>query len=518
MLRGALLAASFLTTTVAQAGYYFPAQDISWQNQFAGAVHWSALPTPVKDDSGATDNTAALNALPTNTPIIADCPHGGFVQFTGTWNWPSGLTVWQQPGCVLDSTITTPGVWPIQSTGGATNLTPISNVQYYGMQFSFVTPTSGVRVLLAYINHFKFKYFDINGSGGFTFLRGSDQEVAYGTMENTITLAGNPGIRHIANLPKVPSSPGMKANVWFHNLNFQTGDAAFQACQPISNNPSVWYDGLGTGTDDLLYENNYGNSGSSFLILANLDQNYGGSWHYNCDNVTFRNINGNGTYYALLLAGGPDGGTHNLTVDTGTFNKTTAVNTGNATFGIGDIFAGGITYTGSDMANVTVKNVTSNGTTVALAITGAFPSVSVSNSAFNGPTSSVFSPLIQLSGTSGVVFKNVSARAYLGDTLEMMGSSNVGFAWNGGTISGVRNATNGVNLGTSSGASITGLTITPYAGATTATGVYLATDPNGTNSATVTGNDVSAMPVPIVCAPGQGNNVTNNTGAADCAP
>ena len=43
---------------------------------------------------------------------------------------------------------------------------------------------------------------------------------------------------------------------------------------------------------------------------------------------------------------------------------------------------------------------------------------------------------------------------------------------------------------------------------------------HGTHNTIVTGNNVSAMPAGygIICASGQGNNVTNNTGAANCAP
>ena len=165
----------------------------------AGAVHWSTL--GVNDDSGVTDNTVALNALPAGAPIIADCPHGGYVGFTGTWNWPSGLIVWQQPGCWLKSTIVTPGVYPIEGTGGLSATSPTQNVQYYGMNFSFITPTNQVRVMNIWVDHLKFKYFDFDGTGGGFFIRGSDQEIAFGIMTNTNTSAGSPGIRQIGTTP-----------------------------------------------------------------------------------------------------------------------------------------------------------------------------------------------------------------------------------------------------------------------------------------------------------------------------
>jgi hypothetical protein len=155
--------------------------DARRERQFVGAVKGSSL--GVVDDSGATDNTAALNALPVDRPIIGDCPHGGVVQFNGTWVWRSGLTVWQQSDCHLKSTITTLNEYPITIPGGAGAPSPISNVQYYGMNFGFITPTSEVRVMLVWINHFEFKHFTIDGSGGFAYIRGSDQEIAYGLLK-----------------------------------------------------------------------------------------------------------------------------------------------------------------------------------------------------------------------------------------------------------------------------------------------------------------------------------------------
>ena len=92
--------------------------DARWKRQFQGAIKWSSL--GVADYSGATDNTAALNALPVDRPIIGDCPHSGFVQFDGTWVWRSDLTVWQQTNCYLKSTITTINNYPITIPGGNT--------------------------------------------------------------------------------------------------------------------------------------------------------------------------------------------------------------------------------------------------------------------------------------------------------------------------------------------------------------------------------------------------------------
>lgn len=121
------LTAADVSATCAQEQETDAVADAHWKRQFQGAVKWSSL--GVVDDSGATDNTAALNALPADRPIIGDCPHGGVVQFDGTWVWRSRLTVSQQSDCVIQSTITTLNDYPITIPGGNTAPSPIANVQ-----------------------------------------------------------------------------------------------------------------------------------------------------------------------------------------------------------------------------------------------------------------------------------------------------------------------------------------------------------------------------------------------------
>ncbi|PWT79424.1 MAG: hypothetical protein C5B44_06880 [Acidobacteria bacterium] len=354
--------------------------DPSWQSQFANAVSWSTY--GVRDDNGTTDNTTSLNAIPGNVPIIADCPHGGYVQFSGTWNWPTGLTVWQKPGCFLKSTITAPGYYPISIPGGNAARAPIKNVHYYGMNFSFIRPTNAVRMMLAWIDHFKFKNFIIDGSGGFAFLRGSDQEIAYGVMKNTITAPGNPGIRHIGNVPRVPTSPGMPANVWIHHNKFQTGDSPFQACQPVTN-PLTWM--YNVSSDNILFEDNYGESSSSTIILASEPLTPATATQFICNDITFRRVSGKGVWYALVLAGNDNTVTSNITVDGGSFDGS-ASNNRLPAIGVGDVTYGGMTNNSVHTFNVTVKNTTmtklSHGP---LIISGSIPGLFIKENNFPSP-------------------------------------------------------------------------------------------------------------------------------------
>jgi len=326
------------------------ASDTAWQAQFAGAPSWSTY--GVTDDSGVTDNTSALNSIPGNTPIIADCPHGGYVQFTGTWNWPNGLTIWQKPGCILQSTITTPGTYPTQSPALTTTLTPITNVQYYGAQWKMATPTSTVRFVQSYINHFKFKYFTLDGAC-FGYLRGSDQEIAFGQCKNVPSAFGNPGIRHFGNVPKVQTSAGMHANVWIHNNNFDVGDGAFQSCQPGSGS-TTW--GYNVSSDDILYENNYGVSHGSAVILANEPVTPIGATAYTCTNITYRNITGSGLWAALVWDN-DNSTTQNILFDGFTFDGSLS-SSNFGMIGAGQVTYGGSTANGTHVGPVTFKNLT----------------------------------------------------------------------------------------------------------------------------------------------------------------
>lgn len=491
-------------------------QSIAWQAQFAGAVSWTTY--GVVADSGTTDNTAALNSLPANTPIIADCPGGGYVSYSGSWSWPSGLTVWQQPGCLLESTDTTVGIYPIQNAGGTAVGSCVSNVQYYGMQFSFVVPTDTVRMMLACINHFKFLNFDVNGSGGFALLAGSDQEIGYGTVRNTLTGVGDTGLRLYGNIPKVATSRGMHANVWVHNVNIQSGDGSLQSCQPNGNNPAFW--GYDLSTDDVLYEDVAGNSASSGAILVNEAVTFPPGVTYSCSNIVYRNVYAGGLWFASIFAGGAAGSTHNVTIDTAAYDGTGSVEN-LAAIGIGNINYGGENDTGTNISDVTLNKVTvKNAYKQSLNIVGHnMLGMVVTNSSFGAPQLTN-PPNVTETGTKGLVFSynNITSFARTGAEFGAGAIQTVNPNILNNTVTNVYNGYDGFLLSNVSGGSLKGAVVTPHAGQTTSQGIALTPNPNGTNNMVVTGNDVSAMPTGVVCASGQGNVVTGNAGASDCPP
>lgn len=352
-------------------------EDVSWQSQFAGAVKWSTLGV-VAD--GVTDNTAALNALPADTPIIGDAPAGSFIYAADAWKWKSGLTIWQQPGVLIKSGVAGFGLYAITGPVFISN-TPITNVQYYGLNISMATPTDSCRIMLLYIDHFKLKHFSVDGCGGFAIIRGSDQEIAYGTVKNCLLNPGNPGIRHVGNTPLVPTSVGMRANVWLHHLNIQCGDGVFQSGQPLGT--SAW---TNVSTDGFLCENCWGSSYSSGVMLINepnpsTTPNSPDQFsNYYVRNVTYRNINGTGHWGALIFSGGDLGETSNILVDGGVIESTVGVL---PAFMVGDITAGGHTSTSGKTKDITLKNLTVTGPNVAYSVVNA-SNFSHSNNTFNG--------------------------------------------------------------------------------------------------------------------------------------
>jgi hypothetical protein len=487
-------------------------QDIAWQAQFAGAVNWSTLGV-VAD--GTTDNTAALNALPLNTPIIGDCPAGSTIQVAGVWYWQAGLTVWQQPGCQIVSQVTTVGDYAIDDPNFSNSI-PNDNIQYYGLNFTMATPTSTVRVLRLWSDHFKLKYFTIAASGGLFFLRGSDQEVGFGTGF-ALSSTGNPGIRHIGNIPKVATSPGMHANVWFHNLYLSVGDAAFQACQPLGT--SLW---TNVSSDDVLYENTYGISASSSVMLIN-EPNATAFSNYSCNNIRFSNVSGIGIWTALVSGGGDNSSTSNVSITGGATDNSASTSTG-ASVLVGDYTIGGGTSTGI------TNSVTLNGVSVANAykqdavVSGNVTGFQLLNSNMGVPRT-LTAPVVEVQGTTSSTLSGNTIATDTGADAVALGSTSlqtISPIVSSNTITGVGNNRAGIRLLFVNQANVSANTTSPRASTTTAVGIALtaAGSNAGTTNAVVKANNVSAMTnnPRIICASGQGNSVTGNTGASDCSP
>jgi len=264
---------------------------------------WGATGTPwstlgvVAD--GQTDNTQALNNLPTDKPIIADCPAGSFVRFNGVWQLKSNLNIRWLPGCEMVSYGAVPFALEQRDLK-----TPISNVTLDGITIRKDQWRDTERFLRAWIDHFKLLNWSfLTPNDGGMFLRGSCQEIAHGRYFSTQFESGSPGIRHIGNMPKVTDKCEQIADVWVHSNHVISGDSAYQSCQPLQT--SLW---INVSSDDLLWEKNTGSGGTFLLVGA------GGNYvDYSCTNITYRNIVGEGNHRGVLVSSaGPNNHIKNI--------------------------------------------------------------------------------------------------------------------------------------------------------------------------------------------------------------
>ena len=374
--------------------------------------------------------------------------------------------------------------------------------------------------MLVWIDHFKFKHFIIDGSGGFAYIRGSDQEIAHGLVKNTLSPPGNPGIRHFGNVPLVPTSPGMRANVWIHHNNFETGDGTFQACQP-GTNPRTWT--YSTSTDGLLYEDDVGSSASSALIMVNEPLAPLAATNYRCRNVTIRNVSGSALWYALISSGNDNSVTENIVIEGGACDGAQSANH-LASIGVGNVTYGGVTSTSLNTTNVILRDLKmTNVYNQAVRTMGAVRGFVLEHSRIEMPRSSAL-PLVELQGTTGTAIFDNSLITLGNDALAVgttAGPSNVTAQLRiiDNTIGGVRDMRAGIRLKNVNSAVVRRNVIAPAMSTTKAVGISLAVNPNGTTNSTVTNNDVTAMTntPPIICAKGQGNVVSLNADASDCA-
>lgn len=257
----------------------------------AAGVLWSTL--GVVDD-GRTDNTAALNALPTATFIIGDCPHGGVVLVQSTWNLQSNLFVQLDAGCEVLSNATGTGSYAVSQLNPHN---PLTNVTLIGLTVSKTSKIAGDRILLAYIDNFQLLNWTFYHHGGAMFIRGSCQEISGGNSYDAALAVGSPGVRHVGNLPKAECLRPQPANVWVHDNNIISGDGAYQACQPLDT--SLW---VNVGSDDMVFEDNVGSSIASAFILVGLSHASNQNSNFTCSNITFQRMQGSGIRMIFVQA------------------------------------------------------------------------------------------------------------------------------------------------------------------------------------------------------------------------
>lgn len=495
-------------------------ENVDWQLPFANAVRWSTL--GVHDDSGATDNLAALNALPGGVPIIGDCPHGGYIQMSANWVWPSNLLVWQQPGCVIESTNTDINLQVVAAPLTTAATAPVTGVKYYGLQIDCLTPTRFARAVRWWLNHSDIRHSTITRCGGQAG-RFGDSYFAFNHWDTyPNNQAGNPGIRELGT-DNVPLSPGMPKQLWFRYSYVRSGDIGLQACQPATI-PGAWTSNV--STDGVLFQNTFVHA--STMLIANLQDDTNQIGPYSCHDMMWDNIVGESTYLGFVVPG-----IAGLSSNDGVYIYGVAQNKikgGNhASFGIGSVGIGGHKqYKGKVLSNVVVNRaiitsgVNKSSDTSGLDVEGCMTgSILVQNSSFDAvSTSTTPDPAIDVTGCSVTLLNNIAKASPLADAIRIGAAEQAsGIVLSGNVVTGVADGFIGYNLLNTNGVTVSGGSVTPAAQSIYSTGIALASEPQGTHGANIHGVNLSAMTIYLRCAPGQGNVVTGNTPSnATCPP
>lgn len=481
--------------------------DVDWQAQFASAPSWTTFGI---SDLPGVDNTAALNALPGNTPMIGDCPHSGTVNSTGVWTPPNNLILWQRTGCFLTSDITTPGTYPVTAPASLSNLTPVTGWQWYNVQVRFNTRTSAVRYFIVNCRHCILRYGNVDNNGGFGFFAGCDFEISRIYQTNTFQAPGNPGPRWLSNTPGCLPTNGKHSTVWTAYLYSDSGDALGQACQPTKQN-DVWTSAA--NTNGMVFEHLYhtANNTPAFTVV---NEQLTDSPAYFCDHIRFQDINGGGRVFSIIAPGGPHSQTHDVVYDTGSYTGL-GTTSGLYAIGAGLIRRGPFNTSGSELTLIKYYNLSLTQAVLgSLELSGPF--TFILHNVSLGPTQS----------------PRISPNALISGTINLL--------WDGGTIDGpiflgadktqltttptLRNLVDinlpnnaiGLTVGNVSGGTATANTFISAPGAVSAQGIYTVSDPAGAHNFTATGNTLTGVPFPVNCAPNQGNVIRTNTGAPDC--
>lgn len=474
----------------------------------SSTMNWSTLGV-VAD--GVTDNTAALNALPADVNIVGDCPAGKAIVAKSRWLWHSNLNLTIQAGCKIVSYVTGGGTTASYAITQENLEYPLTNVYVTGLQISSYHAANEDIILKLWVNNFTMLHWAVAASGGVMVVRGSNQEIAYGRATGTQPETGNPGIRHVGNEPKVTTSLGRPANVYIHDNYVQSGDAAYQACQPL--HPIVW---TNVGSDDVLFQNNSGLSASASLILVGQrPQDVGSYTNFSCSNIVFDHVSGSGmntsVYITSLGASNPVSG---VTVKDSVIDAAGR----NLNQGVFQIVAepnGTINNLAFD--NDTIRNYTDT----ALTTLGNVTHLTFSNGNIHTPSNGHF-PVIELADSSDATISNSTIASYLGDSVQL-GPNGSNATWHpvsrvtitGNTFTGIGNGYAAVRMYNADLSNVTQNVVQSTAGATSALGIYFAASgaagPGTTNTKAAGNNLIALSGAPkIVFAANQGNSLINN--------
>ncbi len=477
----------------------------------AAGNYWSTMGV-VAD--GATDNTAALNALPANVNIAGDCPAGNAIVVKGQWIWHSNLNISIQSGCRIVTYVTGGGTTTTYAITQADLTTPLTDISVDGLQMSSYYAASEDIIMRLWVNNFSLLHWTVTASGGVMVIRGSNQEIAYGTATGTYPATGNPGIRHVGNEPTVPTTAGQRANVYIHDNNIQSGDGTYQACVPLTSTVTpIWTD---VSSDDILFQNNVGSSAQSALILiGERPQDVGPYITWTCSNIVFDNVSGSGNNKSVYISSvGPSNPLSNITLE----NSVIDASGTNRSFGAVEITAVGGNISTLSFENVVIRNYAE----MALSAVGNVTGLSFDHGEIDPPSTGGY-PTVVLYDTTQASITNSTIGANGGDALQIGPNDSTGAEHlasettvSRNIINGIGNDFAGVRMFNLKMGNIAENTMNSAAGATSSTGIFFSTTrsegPGTTNTAAM-GNNLSGVngATKIVLAPNQGNTVSNNT-------
>ena len=482
--------------------------SVTYSSASPSPKNWSAMGV-VAD--GVTDNTAALNALPASVSIVGDCPAGKAIVVKGRWIWHSNLNISIQAGCTIDSYVTGGGKAPSYAITQADLNYPLTNIYVSGLQISSYHAASEDTILKLWVNNLTLLHWTVTASEGVMVVRGSNQEIAYGKATGTFPATGNPGIRHVGNEPKVATSAGRPANVYIHDNYVQSGDGAYQVCQPLQS--LVWTD---VSSDDILFQNNVGvSSQSSLILIGQRPQDVGRYTNYGCSNIVFDNVNGSGMNKTVYISSiGASNPVSNITLENSVIDAAGSNRNEGAIQIISEVNG---TISKLSFKNYTVRNYAET----ALMTQGNVTQLSFDHGQIYTPSNGHF-PSMVLSDTSQASITNSTIGSHIGDALQIGPNDSAGaqqpvsqVTVTGNVFNGIGNGFAAVRMFNVNLGNVATNTMNSAAGATSATGIFFSSSgpkgPGTTNSA-ATGNNLSGISgtAKIVFAPNQGNSLQNN--------
>ncbi|MGA2190027.1 MAG: hypothetical protein ABSH33_15975 [Steroidobacteraceae bacterium] len=416
-----------------------------------------------------------------------------------------------QSGCRIVSYVTGGGTASYAITQADIN-SPLTDISVDGLEISSYYAANEDIIMRLWVNNFSLLHWTVTASGGVMVIRGSNQEIAYGTATGTFPEIGNPGIRHVGNEPVVPTTAGQPANVYIHDNNIQSGDGTYQACEPLSSTTSpVW---TNVSSNGMLFQNNVGTSAQSALILiGERPQDVGPFSDWSCSNIVFDNVNGSGMNKSVYISSvGPSNPLSNITLENSVIGAAGA----NREFGAVEITAVGGSISALSFENYAIKNYAN----MALSTVGNVTGLSFDHGAIDPPTTGGTATVV-LYDTSKATITNSTIGANRGDALQIgPNEAGVRHPVSSATISGnvftnIEDGFAGVRMLNLNEGSVADNTMNSVAGTASSTGVFFsASGPEGpgTTNTAATGNDLMGISgaTKIVFVLNQGNNISNN--------